>query len=69
MGSRSWQVPAEGGNGARSGKDWVSFESVLMEHVRRMEQCGRKGNVELVEGDFGEQGNGKSGQLSSHWRR
>lgn len=47
----------EGENGARSGKDWVSFESVLMEHVRRMERWGMKGNVDLVEGDFREQGN------------
>lgn len=59
----------EGENGARSGKDWVSFESVFMEHVRRMEQWGMKGNVDLVEGDFREQGNRRSGQLSSRWRR
>lgn len=50
MCSRLWQVPAEGGNGARSGKDWVSFESVLMEHVRRRERCGMKGNVDLWKG-------------------
>lgn len=59
----------EGENGARSGKDWVSFESVLIEHMRRMEQWGLKGNVDLVEGDFREQGNRRSGQLSSRWRR
>lgn len=59
----------EGENGARSGKDWVSFESVLMEHVRRMERWGMKGNVDLVEGDFREQGNRRSSQLSSRWRR
>lgn len=69
MGSKLWQVPLEGENGARSGKDWVSFESVLMEHVRRMEQRGMKGNGELVEGHFREQGNRRSAQLSSRWRR
>lgn len=59
----------EGENGARSGKDWVSFESVLMEHVRKMARWGMKRNVDLVEGDFREQGNRRSSQLSSRWRR